>query len=69
MIRKQGIENAHLMKEGEFATYQKGDDVIRIGPGVCQHKWTQLRGALPKLQADCLYLTQYAPCEFELTVE
>jgi hypothetical protein len=30
VIRKQGIENAYLMKEGELATYQKGDGVIQI---------------------------------------
>lgn len=66
---KQGISNAFLIKNGEYATYQKGDDVIKIGPGVSAHKWTQLRGALPKLQADCLYFTNYAPCEFEFTIE
>ena len=67
--QKQGISDAYLMKNGEYATYRKGNDEIKIGPGVCTHKWTQLRGALPKLQADCLYFTNYAPCEFEFTIE
>jgi hypothetical protein len=66
---KQGINNAFLVKNGEYATYRKGNDEIKIGPGICTHKWTQLRGALPKLQADCLYFTNYAPCEFEFTIE
>ena len=66
---KQGINNASLVKNGEYATYRKGNDEIKIGPGICTHKWTQLRGALPKLQADCLYFTNYAPCEFEFTIE
>jgi hypothetical protein len=66
---KKGIKNAFLINNGEFATYQKGDDKIRIGPGVITHKWTQLRGALPKLQADCLYFTNYAPCEFDFSIE
>jgi hypothetical protein len=66
---KQGINNAFLVKNGEYATYRKGNDEIKIGPGICMHKWTQLRGALPKLQADCLYFTNYAPCEFEFTIE
>ena len=69
VVPKPGISNAWLAKNGEYATYQKGNDVIKIGPGLCAHKWTQLRGALPKLQADCLYFTSYAPCEFEFTVE
>ncbi|MEX1238935.1 MAG: hypothetical protein WEB30_04430, partial [Cyclobacteriaceae bacterium] len=64
-----GIENAFLMKNGGYATYGKGNDLIKIGPAVVTHKWTQLRGALPKLQADCLYFTNYAPCEFEFTIE
>jgi hypothetical protein len=66
---KKGISNAFLAKNGEYATYQMGNDVIKIGPATCSHKWTQLRGALPKLQADCLYFTNYAPCEFEFTIE
>lgn len=66
---KKGIDHAFLIKDGEYATYQKGNDRIKIGPGVGTHKWTQLRGALPKLQADCLYFTKYAPCEFEFTIE
>jgi hypothetical protein len=66
---KQGISNAFLGKNGEYATYRKGNDSIRIGPGVVAHKWTQMRGALPKLQADCLYFTNYSPCEFEFTIK
>jgi hypothetical protein len=69
VTQKQGIDNAFLIKNGEYATYQKGKDRIKIGPGVGAHKWTQLRGALPKLQAVCLYFTNYAPCEFEFTIE
>jgi len=66
---KQGIKDAFLIVAGKYATYRKGKDVIRVGPGVCAHKWTQLRGALPKLQATCLYFTNYAPCEIEFTIE
>ncbi len=25
--------------------------------------------ALPKLQVDCVYFTNYSPCEFEFTIE
>jgi hypothetical protein len=68
-IPKQGIENAFLVQNGEYVTYTKGNDQIKVGPGIQAHKWTQLRGALPKLQADCLYFTNYGPCEFEFTIE
>ncbi len=69
VAQKQGIDHAYLVKSGAYVLYQKGNDSIKIGPGVGAHKWTQLRGALPKLQADCLYFTNYAPCEFEFTIE
>jgi hypothetical protein len=69
VAQKSGIDNTYLIPEGGYATYQKGNDRITVGPGTMAHKWTQLRGALPKLQADCLYFTSYAPCEFEFTVE
>ena len=66
---KEGIDHAYLIKNGEYATYQNGNDTIQIGPGVRAHKWTQLRGSLPKLEGECLYFTNYAPCVFEFTIE
>jgi len=69
ITKKEGIDGAFLIKNGEYVSYKKGNDTIKIGPGVRTHNWTQLRGALPKLQADCLYFTDYAPCEFEFTIE
>ncbi|NEW85387.1 MAG: hypothetical protein GZ094_23915 [Mariniphaga sp.] len=69
VIPKRNTNNAFLIKNGEYATYTKGKDSIKIGPATAAHKWTQLRGALPKLDLDCLYFTNYAPCEFEFTIE
>jgi len=69
VTKKEDIDGAFLIKNGEYVSYKKGNDIIKIGPGVSTHKWTQLRGALPKLQADCVYFTDYAPCEFEFTIE
>ena len=69
VAKKHGVDGVFLIKNEEFATYENADDIIKIGKGVVKHKWTQLRGALPKLQADCLYFTNYAPCEFEFTIE
>lgn len=68
-IPNQGIDNAFLTQNGAYVTYTKGNDQIKVGPGIQVHKWTQLRGTLPKLQADCLYFTNYGPCEFEFTIE
>jgi hypothetical protein len=66
---KKGVKDAYLIAYGEFATYRNGEDMIKVGPGTGAHKWIQLRGALPKIEAECLYFTNYAPCEFEFTIE
>jgi hypothetical protein len=66
---KKGLEHAFLANQREYAVYRLRDDEIRVGPGMRMHNWTQLRGALPKLDAECLYFTGYAPCEFEFTIE
>jgi len=69
VIEKQGISDAFLVKNGEYATYDFNGDTIKVGPGLVTHKWTQLRGALTKLPATSLYMTHYAPCEFEFIIE
>ena len=69
VVSKDGVEKAYLAINNKYAVYSNGEDTLKIGPGVVEHKWTQLRGALPKLDADCVYFTKYAPCEFEFTIE
>ena len=69
VVSKAGIESASLASHGEYVSYSMGMDTITVGPAVRAHNWTQLRGALPKLSADCVYFTAYAPCEFEFTIE
>lgn len=69
VVNKQGVDHAFLAKNGKQVVYKNGDDTIRVGPASIAHKWTQLRGALPKLDADCVYFTGYAPCTFEFVVE
>lgn len=69
VMPKTGIDHAFLARNDQYFTYRMGEDTITVGPGVATHKWTQLRGALPKLEGDCVYFTAYAPCEFEFTLE
>ena len=53
-------EGAYLL-EGEKGSYRMGKEAISFGPGAAAHSWTQLRGALPKLKADSVYITGYTP--------
>ncbi|HEU5148612.1 MAG TPA: hypothetical protein VFT90_17920 [Chryseosolibacter sp.] len=66
---KNGLANAFLSRNGAKVVYRNGTDTITVGPGRVAHKWVQLRGALPKLDADCVFLTAYAPCTFEFTIQ
>ena len=62
-----GISNAYLASKEKMMHYTFGDDTITFGPGIREHAWTQLRGALPKLDADCVYFTGFTP--FDAIIE
>ena len=57
-----GVSDAWLLA-GPQALYQAGGDVIRFGPGLREHGYTQVRGAEPKLPGPSVYLTGYTPLD------
>lgn len=62
------IADSYLLgKDG--CSYRMGADEIRVScKQVCEHTWTQIRGGLPKLDAQCVYLTGFTPCRIELEI-
>jgi len=62
------VENAYLLDRG-MGTYSMENDNIQFGPGNVEHNWTQLRGALPKLDAECVYLTGFTPFHHTITIK
>ena len=54
---------------GGFATYSGRENRIRFGPGLRQHSYTQVRGALPKLPGTSVYLTAFTPCDHTVDFE
>ena len=60
-----GVEDAYLLADG-MGTYTFGGNQITFGSGTATHSWTQLRGALPKLNGMCVYLTGETPFEMRL---
>ncbi len=58
-------EDAYILNEGK-GRYSFQDDYIEFGNGKAEHSWIQLRGALPKLDAQCVYITGYTPFTYEL---
>lgn len=49
------------------ASYRAGERQIRFGPGLHQHSYVEIRGALPKQAGPSVYLTGFTP--FDHTVE
>jgi hypothetical protein len=62
-----GIKDAWFLAEG-YGEYKMGGQRIRFGPGQHAHRWTQLRGALPKLDLHSVYITGYSPFEYTLEI-
>ena len=62
-----GKADAFFLREGN-AEYRLGGDTIRFGPGRVEHAWTDLRGALPKLDALSVYLTGFTPFRTTLRI-
>jgi hypothetical protein len=61
------INDAFFLAQG-FGTYRSGRETIRFGPGMRAHRWTQLRGALPKLDALSVYITGFTSFRFTLQI-
>jgi hypothetical protein len=62
-----GMPDAFLLR-GEAGEYRLGGETIRFGPGRAEHTWTDLRGALPKLDALSVYLTGFTPFRATLRI-
>jgi hypothetical protein len=62
-----GIPDAFLLREGT-GECRLGGERIRFGPGRAEHAWTDLRGALPKLEAQSVYLTGFTPFRATLRI-
>ena len=65
----KGIENAYLATENKMMDYTYGADTIKFGPGIREHAWTQLRGTLHKLDADCVYFTGFTPINMTFEIK
>jgi hypothetical protein len=51
------------------ARYRAGGGEIRFGPGLCLHRYTQVRMAEPKLPGPSVYLTGFTPFDHTLEFE
>jgi hypothetical protein len=59
------VDGGWILEEGR-GVYRVGNDVIRFGPGLREHSYTQLRGAEAKLNAESVYICGYTPFDYSL---
>jgi hypothetical protein len=59
--------DAYLLEKGA-GRYSLAGEIIEFGPGKAEHRYTQLRGALPKQDALSVYLTGFTPYQQRLTI-
>ena len=62
------VGDVYILKSPQ-ASYRTGADVIRFGPGVAEHTYTQVRGAEPKLSGPSVYLTCLTPFDHTINFE
>ncbi|MBZ5619653.1 MAG: hypothetical protein LAQ69_13155 [Acidobacteriia bacterium] len=60
-----GNPEGMLLPSG-YATYTVGPDQVKFGPGRGEHRYTQVRGAEPKLPGISVYLTGFTPFDHVL---
>jgi len=61
------IDLGYLLEKG-MGTYSYGEKEIEFGPGLADHRWTQLRGSLPKMNSLSVYLTGFTPFVYRLKI-
>lgn len=71
--RLDGVERVadvpdSFLLSGGTGRYTVGNDTITFGPGQAAHRWTQLRGALPKWDGQSVYLTGLTPFRLNLEI-
>ena len=62
-----GAKDTFLLRGGT-GRYTVGADTIEFGPGLAEHTYVQLRGALPKFDGQCVVLTGVTPFDFTLNI-
>ncbi len=61
------IDHGYLLEKG-MGKYSYDGMEIEFGPGLADHRWTQLRGSLPKMNSLSVYLTGFTPFDYRLKI-
>lgn len=66
-VPHEQLEDAVYLKEGK-GKYSSGESAIHFGPGIHEHRWVQIRGALPKMDAPTAFLTGFTPFHHQIRI-
>ncbi|WP_339921771.1 hypothetical protein [uncultured Cyclobacterium sp.] len=66
-VPHEGVEDAVFLKEG-MGKYTGNGATINFGPGLYEHKWIAIRGALPKMESPTVYLTGFTPFKHSIKI-
>jgi hypothetical protein len=67
VVKDEEIEDVYFLEKGS-GSYTVGEDVVRFGGGKKLHRWSQLRGALPKQSGSSVFFTGYTPFKHQIEV-
>jgi hypothetical protein len=62
------MEDIHILEKG-MGSYTYDGQTIEFGQGGADHRYTQLRGALPRFDAMTVYLTGFTPFRRQLIIK
>ena len=68
LVAIEGAPESRYLAKGT-AAYTVGQDRLRIGPGLHEHRWIDVRGAEPRLPGPSLLLTGFTPFRQILRIE
>ncbi|HSO88284.1 MAG TPA: hypothetical protein VLQ91_17150, partial [Draconibacterium sp.] len=61
-------ETGTFLLNSNLAKYSFENETIEFGPGLAEHEWTTIRGALPKSAGDCVYVTGFTPFKHQIEI-
>jgi hypothetical protein len=68
LLRAPDATDAFILPAG-FATVKSPSGTVRFGPGTRAHRYTQVRGAQPKMPGASVYVTGFTPFDHTLDFE
>jgi hypothetical protein len=67
LVAHEELDQVFFLKEGMGKYQFKGESIV-FGPAQYAHKWVDIRGALPRMEAPTVYLTAFTPFHTKIRI-